>query len=64
MLLALHQEWFAVVRPWVDPDHAQKALLMGVPSGDVWAHLAVTTAVWLLLPALIGMRNLLRSEVK
>ena len=62
MLLALHQEWFANVRPWVDPTHAQKALLTGVPGGEAWAHLALTTAIWLLLPALIGMRNLLRSE--
>jgi hypothetical protein len=64
MLLATHQHWFAQVQPWLDPDHAQKVLLAAPDEGAHWAHFAVTGAVWLLLPTLIGVRNVLRSEVK
>ena len=64
MLLALHQQWFADAQPWVDPNHTQEQLLTGPLTSQQWTQLAVTTVVWLLLPAAVGMHNLLRSEVK
>ncbi len=63
-LLAFNQEWFADLQPWVDPNYSQDALLGGGFTGEQWIQLAVTTAVWLLVPLTIGVRSLLRSEVK
>ena len=52
------------VRPWVDPKYNQDALLQGGLTGEQWTQLAVTTVVWLVLPLLAAVVNLLRSEVK
>jgi ABC-2 type transport system permease protein len=62
--LALNQAWFADTRPWVDPKHNQDALLRGDVTGDQWTQLAVTTVVWLVLPLVAAVVNVLRSEVK
>jgi len=62
--LAFNQAWFADARPWLDPKYNQDALLSGSPTGDQWSHLAVTTAVWLVLPMVVAVANVLRSEVK
>jgi ABC-2 type transport system permease protein len=62
--LAFNQTWFRDARPWVDPKFNQDTLLQGTLSGDGWAHLAVTTLVWLVLPLTVAVFNLLRSEVK
>ncbi len=62
--LAFNQAWFRDARPWVDPKFNQDALLQGSLSGDGWTHLAVTTTVWLVLPLMVAVLNLLRSEVK
>jgi hypothetical protein len=40
------------------------ALLRGDLVGDGWAHLAVTSVVWLVVPTVVAVINLLRSEVK
>ena len=63
-LLAMSQEWFRDLRPWVDAKFTQDALMQGGLSGDQWTHLAVTTVVWLVIPLTIGVMNVLRSEVK
>ncbi len=63
-LLAMSQQWFHTLRPWVDAKFTQDVLLHGGLSGDQWAHLAVTTFVWLVIPLTVGVANLLRSEVK
>jgi ABC-2 type transport system permease protein len=63
-LLAMSQEWFRDVRPWVDAKFSQDALMQGGLSGDQWTQLAVTTVVWLVIPLAIGVMNVLRSEVK
>jgi hypothetical protein len=62
--LAFNQTWFRDARPWVDPKFNQDTLLQGNLSGEGWTHLAVTTLVWLVLPLLVAVLNLLRSEVK
>jgi hypothetical protein len=62
--LAYHQSWFHDAQPWVDPNHAQNALLHGAFTGEQWTQLAVTTTIWLLLPLAAGIRAVLRTEVK
>jgi ABC-2 type transport system permease protein len=62
--LAFNQTWFADARPWLDPKHNQDALLRGDLVGDGWAHLAVTSVAWLVVPMVVAVINVLRSEVK
>ena len=62
--LAFNQEWFADARPWVDAKYNQDALLQGALSGDGWSHLAVTSLLWLVVPMVFAVVNVLRSEVK
>jgi ABC-2 type transport system permease protein len=62
--LALNQGWFADARPWVDAKYNQDALLRGQLTGDGWSHLAVTSLVWLVVPMVVAVTNVLRSEVK
>lgn len=63
--LAFNQAWFADARPWIDPKYSQDALIRGeLISGDQWAQLAITTLAWLVVPLLVGVIALRRSEVK
>jgi len=62
--LAFNQAWFADARPWLDPKYNQDALLRGDLVGDGWAHLAVTSVVWLVVPMVVAVISVLRSEVK
>lgn len=62
--LAFNQAWFADARPWVDAKYNQDALLRGALSGDGWSHLAVTSLVWLVVPMVVAVVSVLRSEVK
>ncbi len=62
--LAFQQEWFADARPWVDAAYHQDALLRGDVAGDGWVQLAVTHVVWLVVPMVVAVVHLLRSEVK
>jgi hypothetical protein len=62
--LAFNQAWFHDARPWVDPKFNQDALLQGDLSGEGWSQLAVTTLVWLVVPLLVAVVSLRRSEVK
>jgi ABC-2 type transport system permease protein len=64
-LLAATQQWFSDARGWVDPNFAQGQLFGDTAlSATQWAHLGVTTGVWLVLPLALGLVMLLRSEVK
>jgi len=63
-LLATSQQGYRDLQPWVDLNYAQSFLFEGTLTGAQWAHLAVTVAVWLALPALIALRLVTRSEVK
>ena len=63
-LLASNASWFADRRGWLDFNYAQGALFEGSLSGEQWANLGVTSAVWLVLPLVIGLTMLMRSEVK
>ena len=62
--LAASQERFRDLQPWVDLNYAQGALFVGGLTGEQWANLAVTVTAWVLLPSAIGLRLVMRSEVK
>lgn len=63
-ILASLQQWFFDIRPWVDFNFSQGSLFEAVPDAERWAQLATSGSVWLVLPMLIGLRLVLRSEVK
>ena len=63
-ILATSQPEFLDVQPWVDAELARSFLFEGPPTGEQWAQVAVTAALWLVLPALLGLRLVMRSEVK
>jgi ABC-2 type transport system permease protein len=65
-LLAQSQQWFHDLQPWVDIQFAQAGLFVFDRSltGQEWAHIGVTGATWLLIPLLIGLGLVMRSEVK
>jgi ABC-2 type transport system permease protein len=63
-VLAANAKWFEDRRPWVDFNFAQGQLFNGHLTGEQWAQLAVTTLIWLVIPLAVGVRIVLRSEVK
>jgi ABC-2 type transport system permease protein len=63
-LLRGAQDWYADAQRWVDFQANQGMLYDGDFSATNWAQLAVTGAVWLLLPLAFGFWRVLRSEVK
>ena len=63
-LLAANQQWFADLQPWVDYTYAQNPLYNGSLSGQQWQHLAVSGALWFLLPMAVGLVLVRRAEVK
>jgi hypothetical protein len=63
-ILASSQPDFVDVQPWVDAELARSFLFEGPPQGEQWAQVAATAGLWLVLPALLGLRSVLRSEVK
>jgi len=63
-VLAINQQWFADLRGWVDVNYAQGALFNVAPSGHQWAQIGVTGLCWLVVPMAVGLRLVLRSEVK
>ena len=63
-ILATNQEWFRDLQPWVDLNYAQAALFNGVLTGEQWANVAVTATTWIVLPAVVGLRLVMKSEVK
>ena len=59
--------WKAVrdAQPWIDPGTAQTPLQNGDSlSGNEWAHLAVTSLIWVVVPFVVGLWRVLRTEVK
>lgn len=64
MALANAQGWFEDMWPWVDFTYAQGALFEGDVSATEWANLGVTGLVWLVIPLAVGLRMIMRAEVK
>lgn len=56
--------WFGDLRPWIDLQAAQAPLSEGGVTATEWAHLLVSSLPWLILPLVIGLRRVLRAEVK
>ncbi|WP_232679065.1 ABC transporter permease subunit [Nocardioides sp. R-C-SC26] len=54
------------VIPWIEFNTAQAPLYTGdfTLSGQEWAQLLVSGTIWLVLPFFVGLRLLLRAEVK
>ncbi|HYN68394.1 MAG TPA: ABC transporter permease subunit [Ornithinibacter sp.] len=63
-LLAMNQQWFADLQPWVDYNFAQTALFMGSVTSEQWQQLAVSGILWFLMPLAIGLVIVRRAEVK
>jgi ABC-type transport system involved in multi-copper enzyme maturation permease subunit len=63
-LLASSQVRFRDLQPWVDANYAQAPLFDGSIMGEQWAYVAVTATTWLVLPAIVGLRLVMKSEVK
>jgi hypothetical protein len=63
-VLASSQEWFQDLRPWVDLNLAESWLFDGTITGEQWTNLATAVTIWLILPGLVGLRMITRSEVK
>ncbi len=59
-------DWFRDNASWVDFNTATGRLFEGADgmTGEVWAQVGLTSFVWVALPLAIGMRFLLRSEIK
>jgi hypothetical protein len=64
MVLATNQHWFEKAQGWVDFSFNQSRMYDGGFSGHDWTQLAVTGAVWLVLPLAFGLWRVLRAEVK
>jgi ABC-type transport system involved in multi-copper enzyme maturation permease subunit len=58
------QTWFADVRPWTDLNLAESTLFEGTIAGQQWAQLLVTTLGWLVVPAVVGLLLVRKSEVR
>ena len=65
-LLADNQQWFKDLQPWIDMQFAQSGLFIFQTSltGEEWAQIGVSSFIWLVLPLLVGLRLVMRAEVK
>jgi ABC-type transport system involved in multi-copper enzyme maturation permease subunit len=63
-ILAAFQEWFRDLQPWVDFNFAQTPMFEGGPTQEQWAQIGVSGMIWLVIPLVVGVWAVLRSEVK
>ena len=65
VLLAQVRESFTDLQPWVDWNFTQVALFDGrTSSAQEWAQLGSTSLIWIVIPLVVGVAMLRRSEVK
>lgn len=62
--LAGAQEWWAENSAWLDLNETRFLLFDNTLTGEEWAQLGVSSLIWIGLPMAIGLRLVLRSEVK
>ena len=62
--LAAAQEWWADNAGWFDLNQTRFLLFDSKLTGEEWAQLGVTTTLWVLVPLAIGLRLVMRAEVK
>jgi hypothetical protein len=64
-LLAMSRDWFERLQPWIDWNYTQVKLFEGATdTGEQWAMLGSTTALWIAIPLVIALVTLRRAEVK
>jgi ABC-2 type transport system permease protein len=57
--------WFKDLEPWINLTTAQSPLYeLHTMTGKEWAHLLVATLIWVAVPLVVGLRRILRAEVK
>lgn len=49
---------------WIDTGQTQSPLMDGTASGEDWAKLAVSTAIWVAIPVVVGLIRMNRREIK
>ncbi len=65
VLLAQVRPWFEDLQPWIDWNATQVVLFDGATNtGEEWAMLGSTTMIWIVVPLVLGLLSLRRSEVK
>jgi ABC-2 type transport system permease protein len=64
VLLGNFQDWWKDDRPWLDFNWAQGELYDGHLTATEWAQLGTSGAIWLVVPLLVGLVMVMRSEVK
>lgn len=64
MLLGNFQDWWKDSRPWLDFNWAQGELYDGHLTATEWAQLGTSGLIWLVLPLVVGLVMVMRSEVK
>ena len=57
-------DWFKDIQPWIDFNSAQGVLFEDTPTGEQWAHLGTSGLIWFVVPMIVGVWMILRSEVK
>jgi ABC-2 type transport system permease protein len=63
-VLATNQKSFRDLQPWVDLNLTQGQLFESTLTVEQWAHLGITASIWLVLPAIVALRLVTRSEVR
>jgi ABC-2 type transport system permease protein len=56
--------WAESIRPWIDFNYAQEPLGDGMLSGIDWTQFTATATVWFVIPVVLGVRRILRAEIK
>jgi ABC-type transport system involved in multi-copper enzyme maturation permease subunit len=56
--------WFESFAPWIDFQSAQGAVWDWSSDAEDWAQLVVSALLWLGVPLVVGIRRVLRAEVK
>ena len=62
--LGATQQWWEDNGPWLDFNYATTQLFSDSVTGEQWARLATSSVIWFLIPLALGVRLVLRSEVK
>ena len=58
-------EYTSGLQPWIDWNYTQVALFEGQTSSvRQWSQLGATTMIWIVVPLVVGLLMLRRSEVK
>ena len=64
VLLGNFQQWWVDLRPWLDFNWAQGELYDGHLTATEWAQLGTSGVIWLVVPLIVGLVVVMRSEVK